>query len=728
MTFRIEGPGDPPSRGELLPRDEVGLSVRPAGNGRYREMNILPGRAPEPAPVSSDLGQYVRILQKRWKVIAASFVVITGGVVAGTAVTDPVYRASGTIEIRKQAAEVVPVEAMFQTERISDQYLQTQYAMLRSPTLIRRTLADPVIAAQLPSQSAEEDAEEDTTLAEDDQLNALVSRTRSGLTVDPVEGSRIVKVSFEAPDPLLAAAFVNVLIAQYIVMREEAGAAAMARLDEQAEAARDLVLKAERDLQLFVRDNGLGIMVSSAGELENVPQERLRRLQQELTDAEAEGYRAAAQWDAGQEERGAGLDSDLLKTLRTRIAELQGEYARIRSTFTDSFPRARQVKTELAQLDSLVQAEQDRVSSTIKSQERATHIRSELLRRAVNEQRVLLDTLGSRIAEYERLKRDLDAQKQLHAGLQQKRKEASVSSALSTMDVAVLDAAVPPRSPIRPSPRRDVPLGALAGLMLGIGLAFLRHYTDTTVKTHDEVEHLSSVPVLALIPSLRLPRAPVGAKAWIEGDSAAEAFRALRTSMLYESAGPLPRTLLITSTTPREGKTFVSANFAMSLAVLGRKVLLVDADLRRPSLHQVFKLTCTAGLSEHLAGEIAWQDAVVRDVRPGLDVLPSRADSHNPADLLSSTAVDRFISETKTAYDFVVLDSPALFINAPDARILAQTVEGVIFVVRSGATPRDLVQRLLEHTPNLVGVVLNGVDLRTLPEYYRDYSSVPAGV
>jgi succinoglycan biosynthesis transport protein ExoP len=722
MTRFSDTDGDSPSRGEVLSRDRGAYPLRPYTNGRRRDGSYALSRPVEPPQTASDLGKYVRILRERWKSILAAFVIITGGVTVGTAFKDPVYRATGTIEIRKQAAEVVPVETMFQFERISDQYLQTQYTMLRSPTLIRRTLSDALVSAKMPARAVS-----DSGASDEERLNAQIQSVRSRLSVNPVEGSRIVRVSFEAHDPLLSATFVNALIAQYIAMREEAGAAALSALDEQAHAARTQVLAAEQQLQAFVRSNGLGIIVGADGDVQNVPHERLRRLQEELTRAEAEGFQVEAQYDANQEQTRAAVDSDLLRTLRGRIAELQGEYARLRSTFTDSFPRARQVRNQLAQLDSLVGLEQARVNAALGSQHRASRRRSELLREAVNEQRLLLDTLSSKIAEYERLKRDLDGHKLLYAGLQQKRKEASVSAALAMMDVALLDPAVPPGSPVRPSPRRDIPFGALAGLIFGLGLAFLRHHTDTTVRTHEEVEHLSDVPLLALIPSLRVPRVPAPATAWIEADSAAEAFRGLRTSVLFEAGGPLPRTLLVTSTTPREGKTFVSANLAMSLAMLRRKVLLVDADLRRPSLHHVFKLSIKGGLSGHLAGEIPWQEAIHRDVRPGLDVMPSQADSHNPADLLSSPAARRFITEATAAYDFVVFDAPALFINVPDARILAQTVEGVLFVVRSGATPRDLVQRLLEHTPNLVGVVLNGVDLRGLPEYYRDYATVGAG-
>ena len=717
MTSWTEGSGSLLPRAELPVPTPAEFSPRPGRNGRSL------GSGPhEPSPLAGDIVKYARIVRERWKVVGVTFVVVTGGVTAGNAFTDPVYRATATIEIRKQAAEVVPVEALFQFERISDQYLKTQYAMLRSPALIRRVLSDPKIIARLPASDADDDGE----LSAEQRVDALVERVSDGLTVDPVAGSRVAKVSFEASDPLLAAEFLNSLIKAYMATREEAGVSALARLAEQAQAVRAQVVKAEEDVQGFVHNHGLGVVVGSASEQENVPHQRMRQLQRELTEAETESIRAEAQKAAGGEEASAQPESDLLRTLRARIAALQGEYARIRSTFTDSFPRARQVKNELAQLDSLVQLEQLHMSSALSNQHRTTRRRTELLRQAVNEQRLLLDTLAAKIAEYERLQSDLAGHKQLYALLQQKRKEASVSSALAAMDVGVVDGPVPPTTPVRPLPKRDIPLGALTSLMLGLGLALLRHHSDTRVRTHEEVENLSDVRLLALIPSLRVAR-PSAEGTWIETDSAAEAFRGLRTSVLFESPGPLPRTLLVTSTTPREGKTFVSANLAMSLGMLGNRVLLVDADLRRPSLHQVFNITCNVGLAEHLAGRMPWQKAVVSDVRPGLDVLPSRANSHNPADLLSSAAVRTFLTETRSAYDFVVIDAPALFVNVPDARILAQAVEGVIFVVRSGATPRELVQRLLDHTPNLIGVVLNDVDVRGLTEYYRDYASVASG-
>ena len=699
-----------------------------------RVSRARPARARRPRPVGDaagaapDFRKYLEILRERWRVVIVAFVMVTGAVGVGTAMKKPVYRATGTLEIRKQAAEVVPVEAESQLERISVQYLQTQYAMMRSPALMRRILSDTALLRRL-ERSLGVKAAGDMA----NRVERVLLPVKEHLSVDPVTGSRIVRVSFEAADATLAADVVNALFAQYITMREESGAAALQRLAEQVDSVRSRVLEAETQMQEFVEANRLGAAMGAPGDLESVPQERLRRLQQELTIAETEGFRAEAQYGVSQEQPDA-IDSDLLKTLRARLAELQGEYSRLRSTFTDSFPRARQVLGELAELDSLVVLEQERVGVAMNTQHRATLRRRDLLRAAVNDQRAFMDNLTAKQAEYDRLKRDLDGQKQLYAMLQQKRKELTVASALTVADVGVLDAATPPVAPVAPLPARDLPLAAIVGLVLGTGLAFLRAHTDVTVKTLHEVEGLSDVRVLGLIPSVRIHRSAAlsspatelaaGGKRY-SLDCLAEAFRGLRTSVLFESAGPLPRTLLVTSAGPGDGKTFVSTNLALSLAALGRRVLLVDADLRRPAVQQAFRLKAEAGLPAYLTGASPWQQLLNRDVVSGLDILSTPASTRNASDLLSSAALRTMLSEAQATYDFVLIDAPALFINVPDARILAQMVDGVVLVVRSGATPRDLVQRVLAQTPNVVGVVLNGYDLRQLPSSYADYGETP---
>jgi succinoglycan biosynthesis transport protein ExoP len=692
---------------------------RPPRSGRAGGPNDASLAAP-------DFRKYFEILRERWRTVAAAFVVVTGSVALGDALKEPVFRATGTIEIRKQAAEVVPIEAESQVERISNQYLQTQYAMLRSPALVRRMLSDTALLRRLEANLRSRSASADASA----RVDAMVDAIRPRLTVEAVAASRIVRVSFEAKDSAVAAAVVNALFAQYIAMREESGVAALQRLAEQSDSVRSRVVEAEFQLQQFVNANRLGAAVGAPGDLESVPQERLRRLQQELTLSETEGFRAEAQYGASQEQP-AAIESDLLKTLRARIAELQGEYSGLRSAFTDSYPRARQLRTELAQLDSLVVSEQQRVGLAMSSQHRATQRRRELLRAAVNQQRSFMDDLASKQGEYERLKRDVEGQKQLHAVLQQKRKESIVAAALAVADVAVLDPATPPTAPIRPLPKTDLPLAAIVGLVLGTGLAFVRAHSDGTVRTLDEVEVLSNVPVLGLIPSVRLLRGgaalsspaaelAAGGKRY-SVDCLAEAFRGLRTSVLFESVGPLPRALLVTSVGPGDGKTFVSTNLALSLAALGRKVLLIDADLRRPAVQQAFRLSSEAGLSSYLTGTTAWQDLLSRNVVPGLDILASPKFVRNASDLLSSTALRTLLSEASSLYDFVLVDAPALFINVPDARILAQVVDGVVLVVRSGATSRELVRRVLAQTTKVVGVVLNGYDLRQLPASYADY-------
>jgi capsular exopolysaccharide synthesis family protein len=689
--------------------------------------------APGTAP-GSDFQTYAAIIRRNWPLIVASLVLVTFAVAAGDALKDPVYRASGTIEIRKQSAEVVPVEALFQFERISDQYLQTQYALLRSPTLVRRTLADSALAAGF---ARAEFGRIDTTDGRQ-QLDSLAERARNRLFVDPVSGSRIVKVSFEAKDPAIAATFVNAVIAEYIEMRQESGSSALDRFAAQAETIRTEMLQMEAQLQQFVRANGLGVITTGSGAVDDVNHERLRRLQDELTVAETEGIRAEALVGTARRQVDAAVDSDLLRTLRASIAQVQGEYAQVRATFTDNYPRARQLREQLADLNAQVAREQRRLRSTLGGQQQTAQSRRELLLRAVNEQRALMDDLAAKYAEYERRKRDLDVQKQLYGTIQQKRKEATVSASLAAIDIGVLDPAVAPGNPISPLPKRDIPLGALVGVMLGLGVAFVRSYSDTTVRTLDEVEALSDRPVLALIPSVRTPVGPpvshggtAGALASGTGqvfDDLAEAFRGLRTSVLFESMGPLPRVLMITSAAPGEGKTFVTTNLAISLASLGRRVLLIDADLRRPAVDRVFGLKGGAGLARCLAGDVTWEEALSRNVVPGLDVLSSCTDSLSPSDLLSSPAVGVLLREATAEYDFVLVDAPALFINVPDARILAQKVDGVVLVVRSGVTPRDLVRRLTAQTPNLVGLVLNGYDLRQLPASYAAYGERVATV
>lgn len=722
-----------PSAGNhhLMRRDavhEAGISTPRAGYVRTRASDILG----EDQPAQRDVRKYGQILRDNWPLIAISTVVITAAVALSTALKPPVYRASGTIEIRKQSAEVVPVEALFQFERISDQYLQTQYALLQSPVLIRRALEDSTLASGL--------AGEPLTLGDSAAARAtvdtLAESARDRLLVEPLSGSRLVKVSFEAHDPQLAASFVNAVVGEYVEMRQESGAEALDRFAVQADSIRVDMLRKESQLQAFVRRNGLGVLVGASGELESVPQDRLRRLEQELTVAEAEGIRAAAILQSAQQSDAANVDSDLLRTLRDRIAALQGEYARLRSTFTDSFPRARQLREELAQLDVMVAREQRRVSSAMGGQARAADARRELLRRAVDEQRAVMDDLSAKHAEYDRLKRDLDGQKQLYGTLQQKRKEATVAAAMASVDVSVLEAATPPLSPVSPLPKRDIPLGAMVGLLLGVGMTFARSYWDTSVRTLDEAESISDVPVLALIPSVRPALAASTPKDRLTGkaanqadlDDLGEAFRGLRTSVLFESMGPVPRNLLITSSAPGEGKTFVATNLAISLASLGRRVLLIDADLRRPSVHRAFGLTCRVGLAQCLNGDVPWEGALHRNVVPGLDVLPSRSESPNPCDLLSSPALSRLLEQVGNSYDFVLIDAPALFINVPDARLLARAADGVLLVVRSGVTPRDLVRRLTAQAPNLCGLVLNGYDLRQLPASYASYGQRVATV
>jgi len=726
---------------------------------------------PDDSADSSGLWPYWRVLRAQWWVILGVFLVVVLAVFVGTLLRTPVYRASGLLEIRRESADITPVETLVAPDRISDESLETQIGILKSATLaqrVARQLALDQVAEFNPPRgwSFPWFGKGTSPSRESDVLLRVQERFQRKLEITPIPGSRLVNVSFDSADPELAARAVNAVLSVYIEMRGEMSQRAEAWLAAEVDSTRAKLEASERRLQQYARAHGLLFLENSKGNEESVVKERLRQLQEQLTAAQATRYEKESLYDMvvhkGQYEAIPGAENEVLKDLTVRLADLRREYARLSATFKPDYPKAEQVKNQIEEIDRELQQERKRIVERITNDFRVAVRREELLRTAFREQEQLVNELAERMGEYTILKRDAETNKQLYDTLQQKLKEAGISGGLKANNVGIVDQAVPPRRPVTPNLPLNLALATVLGLVLGVSAAVLREHLDTTVKTFEEVTSVLHAPALAMIPSVQslgngrvfrntmparfrllLPglmrRASEGEQAqWVRIDrdgqrysAFVEAFGALRTSVLLNPGGSRARSLLITSSQPREGKTTISANLAISLARLGRRVLLVDADIRRPSLHRLFNVQNGSGLTTVLSpdpdsatrrfGHGDWRSLVHRNVVPGLDLLASGRARTNPTELLSSWRMNNLLSAALLSYDFLILDAPALFINAADSRILAPLVDGVVLVVRSGATPREVVQRALTQAPNIIGVILNDLDVRGLPEYYRCY-------
>jgi capsular exopolysaccharide synthesis family protein len=375
--------------------------------------------------------------------------------------------------------------------------------------------------------------------------------------------------------------------------------------------------------------------------------------------------------------------------------------------------------------------------------------RETLLNQELDKQKGETNQMAGKLVEYNILKREAEANKTLYDGLMTKLKETAISQGLRSSNIRVIDAAMIPSTPTRPAKARNIMLAFLIGLVGGIGLALLREYLDNTVKTPDDVEKLSRLPSLAVVPQFASSNGTAKKQHLLQASAAnghdkrielvaqhlpksqmSEAFRALRTSLLLSQADHPPQVILVTSALPREGKTTAAANLAVTLAQLGDRTVLVDADLRKPGIGRLLNLGSGkhAGLSSYLAG-VSSLDLVTipHPTIPNLAAIPTGPLPPNPADLLSSHRFADAITELRTKYKFIVIDSPPVM-AATDAVIVSVQTDGVLLVVRSGETPKEAFTRtrdLLNSVKcRILGVVLNAVDSRS-PDYYYSYRYYP---
>jgi succinoglycan biosynthesis transport protein ExoP len=598
------------------------------------------------------------------------------------------------------------------------------------------------------------------------------------LTVEPVKRSRLIEVTFESNDPNTAAQVVNTLTSAYIdanlEARWQAAQKASDWLSQQLLGMKAKLEKSEDELQKYGRGNGLLFLETEKGTSENIVVQRLRELQQELTKAQADRYAKESLYRLLEERNYAELpgvfDNKLIQDLTARLADLQREQSRLSANFNPNYPRVKELQSQIDESKAMLEAERARAAGGIANDYKAAVSHEEMLQNAFTEQERQANDVAGKSVQYNILKREAETNKQLYVGLLEKLKETGVSSSLKATNIRVVDPAYPPKKFARPRILLDLSITLIVGMCLGIAAAFLQEHLDNTLKSSEDIERFLQIPSLGAVPAMELsanPRrlhrfstsAPMLDAEKINGTNGnngrnanngskngtrlappwnrievqdsgghqhgalAEAFHGLRTSVLLSTAKRPPATLLVTSAQQGEGKTTVAANLAASLAQLGDSVLLIDADLRRPSLQKFFQVSRSTGLVNYLTGDSDWRSLVWQAAPIGVSVLFCGPVPPNPADLLSSEYMRSLIREASKEYKFVVLDSPPL-LNLSDSRILATLVDGVILVVGGGSTPRELVQRAylsaVDAGSHVIGATINFADVRN-DYYYSGY-------
>jgi len=731
---------------------------------------------------SPDLRSYWCVLRKRRWIVLAVWLVVFTAVLLATLKETPLYRARTLIEIEKENPNIVTADDLFEIDNVNSTFLETQYKVLESESLARRVVRDlgldeikefnpPRHWWSFPSSAAarfRSFAPAGTPEPDSDGLYNALKTFADRLDVEPVKQSRLVEVTFDSQDPVLSARIVNSIASNYInenlELRWDAAQKASEWLSQQLVGVKAKLEKSEDEMQAYARGNGLLFLESEKGTTENIVDARLRELQTALTEAQANRiqkeslYRLVETGDEGA--LPTVFDNHEMQELTLRVSDLQAQRAQLAATFSPGYPKVKQLQSEIDEAQQTLDRERARGAAHIEDDYFAAVRREALLQDAFSSAQRDANSIAERSVQYNILKREVDTNRQLYEGLLDRLKQAGIASGLKESNIRVVDAAVPPKKPAVPRTALNLSLGLLVGLALGIGAAFLQEHFDNSLKTAEDVERVMQLPALALIPSLESLNgrgrglaangnsvaAPAVAGAmsrgaggrplpahWYRIDNLApqysaliEAFRGLRTSVLLSAAGQPPRSLLVSSAQPGEGKTTVSTNLAISLAQLGQRVLLIDGDLRRPSVHRAFQIQGSLGVVSYLTGQQDWRAAVEKTSLPALDVLVSGPVPPNPAELLSSDRMSKLIQDALDEYRFVVIDSPPL-LNVSDSRILATQVEGVVLVVKGGDTPRELAQRARAYVSDVgarvIGAALNNIDLhREEYSYYQSYS------
>ncbi len=699
-------------------------------------------------PKEVELRQYWKVIQKRkWTILSIASIVLMATAVM-TFTMEPIYRATATIQINKENPQIVDFKEIFSVNTMELDYYQTQYKILESRTLAKKVIQSLKLSEHpefLPKRKTVyhdlkaktgtffselfRSPKEEASTSESRSEILLTNNFLKRLKIEPIRNSRLVKIHFDSNYPELSAQVANTLANTYIQQNLEIRFVTTEKAKEwltrQIQDLKAKVERADEDLQSF----GSKHDIISLEEKENVTMQRLTELNEALTKAEADRIAKEAIY---RQIKGRNIDAlppilenKLVSDLKQAYIQLEAQYVKQLETFKTDHPEMIRLKKQMDILKARLDGEIERITSGIQHDYESALKREALLRRAFEDQKKKAMEMKEKAIQYNILKREADTNRELYKGLLQRMKEAGISAGITASNIQVVDQAEVPIKPHRPKKGLNLTLALIVGLFLGVGAAFLFEYLDNSVKTPEDVEQLIRLPFFGIVPEISMerrkrleaqPRYPIELITFGHPKSMlSEAYRNIRTSILLSFSERPPKRILISSPNPAEGKTTTALNTAIALAQTGARVLLIEADMRKPRIYKVLKQDNGLGLSNFLSGN-ADLPSIIREAEiPNLHYILSGPLPPNPSELLGSSLFKRMMESLSERFDHLVIDAPPV-LGFADSVVLSALVDGVVLVVEAGKTPRETLQRakevLSQVNGRILGVVINRVDIQ----------------